>query len=47
MKYTFLAYHYLIGSQAGLAGYTNQIEGRLTLLPKTIHKKRKVINDDF
>lgn len=30
-----------------LAGYTSQIEDRLTLLPKTIHKKRKAINDDF
>ena len=30
-----------------LASQARQIEDRLMLLPKAIHKKRKVINDDF
>ncbi len=30
-----------------LASQIKQVEDKLTLLPKTIHKKKKVINDDF
>lgn len=30
-----------------LASHIKQVEDKLTLLPKAIHKKTKVINDDF
>ena len=30
-----------------LAQHIAEVEGKLTLLPKTIHKKTKVIDDDF
>lgn len=30
-----------------LSSQIRQVEDKLTLLPKTIHKKKKVINDDF
>lgn len=30
-----------------LASQIKQVEDKLTLLPKTIHKKKKVIKDDF
>lgn len=30
-----------------LASQIKQVEDRLSLLPKAIHKKKKVINDDF
>ncbi len=31
----------------GLAGHIKQVEDKLTLLPKAIHKKPRIINDDF